>query len=178
MLPQRWRTNHKTQTVFALAVPFSLDYLLVAGVMVDAKVPIIPMLVYVGLHSIFLIDYWWRFPLPDWASSMSATAVTWMAVMGGLLGVLTLDYPSGLVNFLCGSSSLVIVLSSMNFWLGEIGTKAMLQFASSSLAMLSLAAALSHEPGMALAIGIWGLGVFFQSRSIPVAEHRFGDQLE
>ena len=178
VLPKRWRTNQQTQLAFAFAVPFVLDYLLVAGAMVNVKFPVIPFFVYLGLHSILWVQLGWPFLLPTWASFIAPIPSTCIAVSGGLLGALTLAYPSKTANFACGMSSAIIVFSTTSFWLGILPTKVTLHWASLSMALLMIAALLLTKSGLALIGGVWVLLTFIVGRVVPETEYRFGDESE
>ena len=178
VLPKRWRTNHQPQLAFAFAVPFVLDYLLVAGAMVNVKFPVIPFFVYLGLHSILWVELGWRFLLPAWASFTAPIPSAYIAISGGVLGVMTLAYRSNSANFACGMASAIIVFSTTSFWLGTLSTKVTLYWASLSVALLMIAALLLDKSGLAWIGGSWALLALIVGRTVPETEYRFGDERE
>lgn len=177
MLPLSWRRSQSVQNASVLVLPFAFDALFVIG-LIELQFPIVPALVGLGLHGVFLVDHFLQFSFPDWAASISKTGVAFIFIVGGSLGIMSFESPSRWVNFLCGASSLMTVLACAEYVLGELPVRTMLQLMGTSLAMLCLAAALLQKPWIVLILGMLTIGALVRAYPIPMTEYRQGDEQE
>jgi hypothetical protein len=177
MLPLSWRRSQSVQNTLVLVLPFAFDSLLIIGIM-ELQFPIIPALVGLGLHGIFLMEHFLQWRFPDWVASISKTGAAFIFIAGGLLGAMSFESPLRLANFLCGASSLMTVLACAVYLLGEVPVRTVLQLVGCSLAMLCLAAALLHKPWFVLTIGTLTIGALVRAYSIPMTQYRLGDEQE
>lgn len=176
ILPKIWRNHHIVQTFYPLLVPFTLDYLLLIGVLNEVNTVIIPLLLYVGMHAILLTESLTEILFPEWLFYSITKTSIYVLSCGGLLGALTLSYQSIIINIACGAISFMVIFLNIGYWSGEISTVVTLRCMCLVLITLSFILHFFGKHAITFATGILAMTMLIQSFSVSPSEHRFGEE--
>ncbi len=164
------------QRIFAGTALFLADGLLLLGSLAEAQNFIFPLVAFAGFNCWLLMELNVQLPLPNRVLHLAPATVGWFAAAGAFVGFFFLGYTPKFANMLCGASVVVVAVSMLSFWFGELPSRTMLGYMSAGVAMQALAFVVLHKAGVGVCLGLWALAGFLKRASLPTTEYWFGNE--